>query len=77
MSALPPKADIRERARKLLSTTSNLGNCSRRELRWPTRQSNKLSNKIIQKGLAFRCDRSATVLASGALLLLRDRAPPA
>src|SRR5262245_63623572 len=36
-----------------------------------------LSNKIIQKGLAFRCDRSATVLASGALLPLRDLAPPA
>jgi hypothetical protein len=36
-----------------------------------------LSNKIIQKGLAFRCDRSATVFASGALLLLRDPAPPA
>jgi hypothetical protein len=30
-----------------------------------------------QKGLAFRCDRSATVLASGALLPLRDPAPPA
>ncbi len=37
----------------------------------------KTSNKIIQKGLAFRCDRSATVLASGVLLALRDPAPPA
>src|SRR5262245_40612256 len=36
-----------------------------------------LSNKIIQKGLAFRRDPSATVFASGALLLLRDPAPPA
>src|SRR4030095_11137403 len=36
-----------------------------------------LSNKIIKKGLAFRSDRSATVLASGALLPLRDPAPPA
>jgi hypothetical protein len=35
-----------------------------------------LSNKIIQKGLAFRCDRSATVGASGAPLALRDPAPP-
>jgi hypothetical protein len=33
-----------------------------------------LSNKIIQKGLAFRCDRSATVFASGALL--RSGIPP-
>ncbi len=36
-----------------------------------------LSNKIIQKRLAFRAHRSGTVLASGVPMALRDLAPPA
>jgi hypothetical protein len=37
--------------------------------------SGNLSNKIIQKGLEFRCDRSATVLASGARVSLTGIRP--
>src|SRR5262245_1585493 len=67
MSALPPLATAK-------ATTSGAPH-----LYWiiPRSIMGNLSNNVIQKGLAFRCDRSATGLASWRALTLRDLAPPA
>src|SRR5262245_41611139 len=67
MSALPPLATAK-------ATTSGAPH-----LHWiiPRSIMGNPSNNIIQKGLAFRFDRSATGLASWRALTLRDLAPPA
>ena len=43
----------------------------------PCSSAPKLSNKIMQKGLAFSRDWSGTVVNSGRVRALRDPAPPA
>ena len=66
MSALPPKADMcganempRAHPRRII----------------PRSITGNLSNNIIQKGLAFRCDRSASALASGACFVAPGSRP--